>query len=127
MGEVLGAMAESFGRLAIELSISNLIGPMEGLSVCSGVNPVSPLPCSNGSSSTTESSNPTCRETKRERSAYTKKAHLVLSHVERGAHSCLTALSNVQSNSELMPIEWEIALLRHSFDSLTRKVPSVDA
>jgi hypothetical protein len=36
-GEVLDAMAESFGRLATEPSINDLIGPMEGLSVCSGV------------------------------------------------------------------------------------------
>ena len=125
-GEVLDAMAESFGRLAIEPSIKDLIGPMEGLSVCPGVNPVSLLPCSNGGSSTTRSPNSTRRETKRERSAYTKKAHLALSHVERGAHSCLAALSNVKSNPELVPIKREIALLRHSFDSVTRKVPSVD-
>ena len=47
--------------------------------------------------------------------------------MERGAHSCLTALSNVESNPELGPIKRDIALLRHSFDSIMRKVPSVDA
>jgi hypothetical protein len=124
-GEVLDAVAESFSRLAIEPSINDLIGPMEGLSICPGVNSVSP--CSNGGSLTTRSPNCTCRETKQERSAYTKKAHLALNHVEHGAHSCLMALSNVESNPELVPIKREIALLRHSFDSVTHKVPSVDA
>ena len=125
--DVIHTMAESFSRLAVEPSINNIIGPMERLSVRPTPG-VSPLPCSSGgSSTTTRSSNLTRRETKRERSAYTKKAHLVLSHVERGVHSCLTALSNVESNVELVPIERDIALLQHSFNSVTRKVPSIDA
>lgn len=125
-GDVLDAMAESFARLAVDPSINDLVGPMEGLSVfpAPGVNSVIPLPPPNGGSSTTR---PSRRETKRERSAYTKKAHLVLNHVERGARSCLTALSNVKSNAELVLTERDITLLRHSFDTVTRKVPSVDA
>jgi hypothetical protein len=58
-GDVLDAMAESFGRLAVNPSINDIIGPMEGLSVCPapGVSPESPLPPPNAGSSTTKSSN----------------------------------------------------------------------
>ena len=123
---IIDTIAEGFGRLALEPSINDLIGPVEQISLTPGINSSTPHPLSNFSPPTPKSSTSTRRETKRERNAYTKKAHLTLNHVENSAHSCLKALAHVKSNAELVPIEGEIALLRQAFDGVTREVPSVD-
>ena len=125
-GNVVDEMAEIFGRLAMEPLIDSLTGSMEKISLFPppGVNSAS---SNHTRSSITRPSTSTRREAKRERNTYTKKAHLILDHVEHGALSCLEALAYVGSSAELVPVESEIALLRRSFDSVTRRVSSIDA
>jgi len=119
-------MAETFGCLTMEPLIENLTDSMEKISLSPppGVNSASP---NDTRSSITRSFTSTCREAKRERNTYTKKAHLILDHVGHGALSCLGALAHVGSSAELVPIETEIALLQRSFDSVTRRTSSIDA
>jgi hypothetical protein len=119
-------MAETFSRLAMEPLIDDLTDSIEKISLSSppGMNSASP---SHTRSLITRSSTSTRQEAKRERNTYTKKAHLILDHVEHGLLSCLEALARVGSSAELVPIESEIALLRRSFNSVTRRVSSVNA
>lgn len=125
-GNVVDEIANAFGRLAMEPLIDDLTDSMEifSLSPPRGVNSASP---NQTRSSRTTSSTSTRRQAKRERNTYTKKAHLILDHVEHGAVSCLETLARVGSSAELVSVKSEIALLRRSFDSVTRRVSSVDA
>jgi hypothetical protein len=123
-GNVVDEMADAFGRLTMEPLIDDLTDSMEKISLSPPCDVNSASPNHTPSSRTSTSTN---REGKRERNKYTKKAHLILDHVEHGAVSCLETLARVGSSAELVSVESELSLLRRSFDNVTRKVSSVDA
>jgi len=116
----IGSILESFERMANGASISHLVDQTDTFSdVPSLLQPAS-------SSAPNVSSSTNRRENKRERNNHTKKAHRTLDHVERGTKSCLEGLTHVKSNTKVKQLEVEVALLRETFEGVTRRVPSVD-
>jgi hypothetical protein len=68
-------------------------------------------------------------ESKRERSALTKKSHKILNLLDDKANNCLTMLSSLELTSDpglLGSLEQQIAELQRSFDNVKRSVHSLN-